>query len=93
MNIGIQDGVRLAQILNDALQHDMASAADLDRYETERRPIARDVVAFANRFTVVNTLKSQILCTMRNWLIWILTKIPVVRYSIAYKMSGLGHGR
>ncbi len=91
MNIGIQDGVRLSNILTEALHDGKTTEADLDRYERERRPIAKDVVALAHQGTVINTLESPVLCVLRDWVIWALTKIPPVRYAIAYRLSGLGY--
>jgi 2-polyprenyl-6-methoxyphenol hydroxylase-like FAD-dependent oxidoreductase len=48
MNLGIQDGFRLGQILSGALRG-KSSEEDLDRYEFERRPQAEKVVALTHR--------------------------------------------
>ncbi|KAK5164811.1 uncharacterized protein LTR77_009475 [Saxophila tyrrhenica] len=91
MNISIQDGCRLANILTDALRYDETSAADLDRYENERRPIAAGVVSLTNRLTVLNTLTNPALCALRNWVLWTLLKVLWINYGLAWSMAGLGH--
>jgi 2-polyprenyl-6-methoxyphenol hydroxylase-like FAD-dependent oxidoreductase len=91
MNISIQDGCRLGEILAEALQG-KSSDADLDRYETERRPVGERVLAMTHRITTIGTLKSPVLCVLRNWFLWAtMTVLPFLKDKIALQISKIGH--
>ena len=85
MNMGILDAVQLAGALVRALAGD---AAALDRYGRERRPVAQQVVAFADRLTRLATVPRG-LRSLRNLLLSSLARLPVVRRQLAWRLSGL----
>ncbi|MGS2808325.1 FAD-dependent monooxygenase [Nocardia sp. MW-W600-9] len=89
MNTGIQDAALLARLLAKVV----AGAPDslLDEYETVRRPIALDVVAFTDRMTRMATLQSAPARTARNTALRLLTGIPVVRGKLAYQLAELAN--
>ena len=92
MNTGIQDavalGARLAGVLRDG-----ADERILDGYETERRPVAADVVAFTDRMTRVATADRAAVRMIRNAALRLLDRIPAVRRRIALKLSELAIDR
>jgi 2-polyprenyl-6-methoxyphenol hydroxylase-like FAD-dependent oxidoreductase len=85
MNAGILDAMRLADGLVKALAGDMAS---LDSYGTERRPIAQQVVALADRLTRLATMRPG-LRALRNLLLSTLSRLPAFRRQLAWRLSGL----
>jgi 2-polyprenyl-6-methoxyphenol hydroxylase-like FAD-dependent oxidoreductase len=85
MNAGILDALCLA----DALAQALAGAAHaLDAYGQERRPVAQQVVAFADRLTRLATVP-RALRGLRNALLSILAKLPPFRRQLAWRLSGL----
>jgi 2-polyprenyl-6-methoxyphenol hydroxylase-like FAD-dependent oxidoreductase len=91
MNTGIQDGVRLGEILSEAVLEAKSSDADLDRYEKERRPVAAGVVALTHRITTMATMRSPWLGVLRNWGLWMVMCIPFVRRAVTYRLAELDH--
>ncbi|GGN84251.1 FAD-dependent monooxygenase [Nocardia rhizosphaerihabitans] len=89
MNTGIQDAALLARLLAKVV----AGGPDalLDEYETVRRPIALDVVAFTDRMTRMATLQSAPARTARNTALRLLTGIPAVRSKLAYQLAELAN--
>jgi 2-polyprenyl-6-methoxyphenol hydroxylase-like FAD-dependent oxidoreductase len=87
MNAGILDAMSLAGALVKALAGDVAA---LDAYGAERRPIAQQVVAFADRLTRLATVRPG-LRVLRNLLLTTLSRLPVVRRRLAWQLSGLIH--
>ncbi len=85
MNAGILDAVRLAEALVDALAGDTSA---LDRYGRERRPIAQQVVALADRLTRLATVRPAWRMP-RNLLLSALSRLPFVRRDLAMRLSGL----
>ena len=85
MNAGILDAVSLAGALERALEGDPAA---LDRYGAQRRPIARQVVALADRLTRVATVP-QGWRVLRNLAVTALSRLPRVRRELAWRLSGL----
>jgi 2-polyprenyl-6-methoxyphenol hydroxylase-like FAD-dependent oxidoreductase len=85
MNAGILDAMRLADALVKALVGDMAS---LDTYGTERRPVAQQVVALADRLTRLATVRPG-LRALRNLLLSTLSRLPTFRRRLAWRLSGL----
>jgi 2-polyprenyl-6-methoxyphenol hydroxylase-like FAD-dependent oxidoreductase len=77
--------VRLAEALIEALA---GSPAALDGYGTERRPIARQVVALADRLTRLATA-GPALRALRNLLLSTLAAVPMFRRRLAWQLSGL----
>ncbi|MGF0314804.1 FAD-dependent monooxygenase [Nocardia fluminea] len=89
MNTGIQDAALLASLLAKVTAGEPDSI--LDTYETVRRPIALDVVAFTDRMTEMATLQSAPIRAVRNTALRILSRIPAVRNKMAYQLSELGN--
>jgi 2-polyprenyl-6-methoxyphenol hydroxylase-like FAD-dependent oxidoreductase len=85
MNAGILDALCLA----DALAHALGGEAHaLDAYGRARRPIAQQVVAFADRLTRLATVPRG-LRGLRNALLATLAKLPPFRRRLAWRLSGL----
>ncbi|HEX2401192.1 MAG TPA: FAD-dependent monooxygenase, partial [Mycobacterium sp.] len=86
MNLGIQDGVALA----DALAAVLGGAPDsvLDEYSAARRPIAQQVVEMTDRLTRLATLP-RAARPMRNVAIGMAGRIPSVQRALAWRLSGL----
>jgi 2-polyprenyl-6-methoxyphenol hydroxylase-like FAD-dependent oxidoreductase len=85
MNAGILDAMRLADALIQALAGDDAA---LDAYGAERRPIAQQVVAFADRLTRLATVHPA-LRLLRNVLLRTASRLPMFRRQLAWRLSGL----
>jgi 2-polyprenyl-6-methoxyphenol hydroxylase-like FAD-dependent oxidoreductase len=64
MNTGLQDAHNLAFKLADVI-HGRASDASLDRYEAERRPVARRLVSTTDRLFGAVTSERRLLRTLR----------------------------
>jgi 2-polyprenyl-6-methoxyphenol hydroxylase-like FAD-dependent oxidoreductase len=88
MNTGIQDAAALASRLTAVLR-DGAADTVLDEYETERRPVAADVVALTHRITRIATIDSVPLRKTRNALLRALDWVPAVHHSLAMRLSEL----
>jgi 2-polyprenyl-6-methoxyphenol hydroxylase-like FAD-dependent oxidoreductase len=86
MNLGIQDGVALA----DALAAVLGGAPDsvLDDYSAARRPIAQQVVEMTDRLTRLATLP-RAARPIRNAAIGFVGRIPAVQRALAMRLSGL----
>jgi 2-polyprenyl-6-methoxyphenol hydroxylase-like FAD-dependent oxidoreductase len=85
MNVGILDAMSLADALGKALAGDEAA---LDAYGAERRPVAQQVVAFADALTRMATVRPG-LRVLRNWLLSALSCLPALRAKLAWRLSGL----
>jgi 2-polyprenyl-6-methoxyphenol hydroxylase-like FAD-dependent oxidoreductase len=89
MNTGILDGLRLAEALEAALHGD---ANALARYEAERRPVAKGVIALAHRLTRLATAR-RAWRPLRNALLGLLGRLAPFRRSLAWSLSGLVNRR
>jgi 2-polyprenyl-6-methoxyphenol hydroxylase-like FAD-dependent oxidoreductase len=86
MNAGILDAMQLANALCNAL---LAGDPELlDAYGRERRPIAEQVVAFADRLTKLATVRPA-LRVVRNLMLRALSLLPAFRHKLALRLSGL----
>ncbi|WP_280155144.1 FAD-dependent oxidoreductase [Piscinibacter sp. XHJ-5] len=85
MNAGILDAMRLSGALVDALAGDESA---LDRYGIERRPVAQQVVALADRLTRLATVRPA-WRALRNLLLSTLSWLPLFRRNLAWRLSGL----
>ncbi len=85
MNAGILDAISLAGALLEALA---GNPAALDAYGAARRPVAQQVVAFADRLTRLATVRPG-LRVLRNALLATLSRLPAVRDKLAWRLSGL----
>jgi 2-polyprenyl-6-methoxyphenol hydroxylase-like FAD-dependent oxidoreductase len=86
MNTGIQDAMALSEALATALTS--GNEEPLNSYNTIRRPIAKQVVALADRLTRVATVGRQ-LRPLRNTLLKLLACVPAFRRRLAWRLSGL----
>jgi 2-polyprenyl-6-methoxyphenol hydroxylase-like FAD-dependent oxidoreductase len=86
MNLGIQDGVALAEALAAALGG--APDSVLDEYSDARRPIAQQVVEMTDRLTRLATLPRAVR-PVRNTAIGLAGRIPAVQRALAMRLSGL----
>jgi 2-polyprenyl-6-methoxyphenol hydroxylase-like FAD-dependent oxidoreductase len=86
MNLGIQDGIALA----DALAAVLGGASEdvLDEYSAARRPIAQQVVEMTDRLTRLATLP-RTLRPIRNTAIGVAGRVPAVQRALATRLSGL----
>jgi 2-polyprenyl-6-methoxyphenol hydroxylase-like FAD-dependent oxidoreductase len=85
MNAGILDAVRLADALIAAQS---GNTAALDAYGHERRPVAQQIVALADRLTRLATVRPG-LRRWRNLLLSVLSGLPMMRRRLAWQLSGL----
>jgi 2-polyprenyl-6-methoxyphenol hydroxylase-like FAD-dependent oxidoreductase len=85
MNVGILDAIALARALRQALA---GNEAALDAYGTARRPVAQQVIALADRLTRMATARPG-LRAARNLLLRTLSRLPMVREQLAWRLSGL----
>jgi 2-polyprenyl-6-methoxyphenol hydroxylase-like FAD-dependent oxidoreductase len=85
MNAGILDAMSLAGALEEALAGKVSA---LDDYGTQRRPVAQQVVALADRLTKLATVRPGFR-VLRNLLLSTLSKIPAFRRQLAWRLSGL----
>jgi 2-polyprenyl-6-methoxyphenol hydroxylase-like FAD-dependent oxidoreductase len=86
MNLGIQDAVALAGALHEVLNG--ASDDALDAYSSDRRPMARDVIATTDRLTRLSTLPRSAR-PVRNTVMRLAARVPAVRSRLAWRLSGL----
>jgi len=82
MNTGIQDGFALGAAL---------ITGDLDRYETERRPVAQRVVHFTDRMTRMATTRNRSLRLARNVTLPLLGSFPSFRTKLATELAELNY--
>jgi 2-polyprenyl-6-methoxyphenol hydroxylase-like FAD-dependent oxidoreductase len=85
MNAGILDAVALADALVGALA---GNDAALDGYGAVRRPIAQQIVALADRLTRMAVVRPG-WRVLRNLLLSALSRLPVLRRQLAWRLSGL----
>jgi 2-polyprenyl-6-methoxyphenol hydroxylase-like FAD-dependent oxidoreductase len=85
MNAGILDAMSLAGALIKALAGDTNA---LDAYGAERRPVAQQVVALADRLTRLATVRPA-WRAWRNLLLSTLARVPTVSRRLARRLSGL----
>lgn len=85
MNMGILDAMLLAESLEASLRGD---ASALDRYAESRRPVAHEVVNFADRLTRLATVPAA-LRPVRNLILAGLASVPAFRRRLAWRLSGL----
>lgn len=87
MNAGILDAMALAGALRQALAGD---ASALDGYGAQRRPVAQQVVAFADTLTRMATVRPG-LRALRNAVLGTLARLPRFRNRLAWRLSGLAY--
>jgi 2-polyprenyl-6-methoxyphenol hydroxylase-like FAD-dependent oxidoreductase len=82
MNTGIQDGYALGSAF---------ATSQLDGYEAQRRPVAKRVVAFADRMTRIATTHNTAVRGARNIALPLLGKLPVFRTRLATELAELNY--
>ncbi|MEV6441501.1 FAD-dependent monooxygenase [Amycolatopsis sp. NPDC051716] len=87
MNTGIQDAVALGRLLARVVAGEPATI--LDGYETTRRPVATEVVAFTDRMTRMATLRPRPARLLRNTVLKAAFSLPPVRAKLAYQLAEL----
>jgi 2-polyprenyl-6-methoxyphenol hydroxylase-like FAD-dependent oxidoreductase len=85
MNAGILDAISLADALEQALAGNKTS---LDAYAAQRRPVAHQIVALADRLTRLATVRPG-LRALRNLAMSVVSRLPSVRRHLAWQLSGL----
>lgn len=85
MNAGILDATTLADALVAALSGENGA---LDVYGAQRRPVAKQIVALADRLTRMATVRPG-LRHLRNLFLSALSRLPFVRRQLAWRLSGL----
>ena len=90
MNTGMQDAYNLAWKLAGVLQHQL-SPEILSTYEIERRPVAKTVVSSADKMTRIATLRTPLLCTLRNWAMRAFDKMDKLQEKFVDIISGIGY--
>jgi len=85
MNAGIVDATTLADALVAALAGDTGA---LDAYSAQRRPVAGQIIALADRLTRMATVRPG-LRGLRNLLLSVVSRLPAVRRQLAWRLSGL----
>lgn len=85
MNAGMLDAIALAEALGEALA---GRPAALDAYAAARRPVAQQVVAFADRLTRLATAP-RAWRGLRNLVLAALALLPAFRRRLAWRLSGL----
>ena len=86
MNLGIQDAVALAGVLDRVVGGE--SDELLDAYNEARRPIAKQVLRLTDRLTRLATLPSA-LRGARNTAMTLASHVPAVPRSLTWQLSGL----
>jgi 2-polyprenyl-6-methoxyphenol hydroxylase-like FAD-dependent oxidoreductase len=85
MNVGILDALSLADALHRALAGDELA---LDAYGAARRPVAQQVVKFADVLTRLATVRPG-LRAVRNAVLGCAARLPAMRSRMAWRLSGL----
>ena len=88
MNTGIQDAMMLAGLLADVLAGHLPTA-ELDRYETVRRPVALGVVATTHRLSRAATARYPLTRAVRNAALRAAGRLRPVRRAFAMNLSEL----
>ncbi|MFI5487703.1 FAD-dependent oxidoreductase [Micromonospora echinaurantiaca] len=86
MNLGIVDAVDLGSTVADVLAGGPETL--LDGYAARRRPMAEEVVGFADRLTRLATLPPS-RRPARNLLFRLISVLPPARHRVALRLSGL----
>lgn len=88
MNTGLVDAVVLGKLMAEVLKKG-APENRLDAYEALRRPAARKVLDLAGTMTRIATVESAPLRFVRNALLGLGGRVPMLRHRIELALSGL----
>jgi 2-polyprenyl-6-methoxyphenol hydroxylase-like FAD-dependent oxidoreductase len=86
MNLGIEDAVSLGETLATVVGG--ADPGALEVWATDRRPVAAQVIAMADRLTRLATTPA-VARPLRNMLLHLAGRVPTVRHRLAMQLSGL----
>ena len=92
MNTGIQDAIAAAAALGEIVKSDgdeAAASMALQRYATERRRIAKRVVALTDLMTRAALLRASSARRIRNLVVRAIASIPALRHRMALELSEL----
>ncbi|CAH2394434.1 FAD-dependent monooxygenase [Mesorhizobium ventifaucium] len=87
MNTGIIDAVVLGELLGDVV-NGVRPEAELDLYETLRRPAAQEVLELAGTMTEMALTRNSVKRFVRNLVLSTLNLNPFLKRRIALKLSG-----
>lgn len=88
MNTGLIDAIVLGELLAGVIKG-VRDEADLDLYETRRRPAAEQVLELAGMMTRLALTKGPVKRFLRNLLLRIVNLNPIARRKIQMNLSGL----
>ncbi|MBD5654287.1 MAG: FAD-dependent monooxygenase, partial [Candidatus Eremiobacteraeota bacterium] len=91
MNTGMQDACNLAWKLALVVEGGCSSKL-LSTYDSERRPVAREMIAETSKLSAVMTMNNPVLQSVRNHAIALLLGLPAVRLALADRLSELTIG-
>lgn len=89
MNAGIQDGIELAEVLRAAIIDYEDSDADLDRYESVRRPVVKNAISMTHKLMVVGQWKSAWARHARDWFVGLFMQISGVQLKANTRLAAL----
>jgi 2-polyprenyl-6-methoxyphenol hydroxylase-like FAD-dependent oxidoreductase len=92
MNTGMQDAVNLAWKLAMVQRGLMAEEPLLESYSTERSAVGKQVLADAGHLTILATIRSGVLQSIRNHVASLVFGFTPVRRAMATKLSELSIG-
>lgn len=87
MNLGIRDGVALADALSDVLINNKGEEV-LDRYSLAQREAARSVLAMTDRLTRVATIENALVRQARNRALRVASSFPYFTRRFASTLAG-----
>ena len=87
MNTGIQDAITLASALNEMIQS--GNDEVLNSWQQKRLKISHSVVKMTDRMTKIATASSFGIRFLRNTILTIIGRIPLVEHALAKKLSEL----
>jgi 2-polyprenyl-6-methoxyphenol hydroxylase-like FAD-dependent oxidoreductase len=88
MNTGLVDAIVLGELLADVVGGRRA-AAELDLYESLRRPAAAQVLQLAGRLTTLATLRHPIARMLRNAFLRVTDRLGAFKRQLVLSLSGL----
>jgi len=88
MNTGLVDAVVLGELLGDVV-NGIRKEADLNLYESLRRPAAENVLNLAGTMTGLATTRGRIRRFIRNVVLSLVNLNPIARRQIQMNLSGL----
>ncbi|MGD7070881.1 FAD-dependent monooxygenase [Acetobacter sp. AAB5] len=88
MNMGMQDAFNLAWKLA-LVEQQKAKPFLLESYSIERSGVAQQILSDSSRMTKVVLLRNHLLQRVRNLIVKLIFRIPMVRRAVANRLSGV----